>query len=219
MNTMAEDKVRWLPFGALVVAMIIATGFWKINKNREEPLRPLEEVTGQAPAAGGQAASGAPSKIQPAQQSKLEGKMAPDFTLPSLDGKKLKLSDYRGKIVFLNMWATWCPPCREEMPSMQKLHEHFKGKDFVMLTVSIDEKKEDVTKFVKELGLTFPVVLDPEQKVTAQYGLTGVPETFLIDKNGIVMHHIIGPGEWSGEGLVNAFDGLVAKPAKATAKK
>ncbi|MBI5816529.1 MAG: TlpA family protein disulfide reductase [Nitrospinae bacterium] len=213
MNTIAEEKIRWIPFGALALAMVIATGFWKIEKNREEPLQPLD-----VPAAQSQGPAGAPSKIAPPQQSKMEGKPAPDFTLPGLDGKNIKLSSYRGKMVFLNIWATWCPPCREEMPSMQKLHEHFKGKDFVMLTVSIDEKKEDVAAFMKELGLTFPVALDPEQKVSAEYGITGVPETFLIDKNGTVLHHLIGPGDWSNPGIVSAFEGLVSRPAKVAKK-
>lgn len=216
MSALAEEKIRWIPFGALALCMVIATGFWKIGKNREEPLQLLDMPRAQAPAQG---APGAAPKIQPAQKSNMEGKPAPDFTLPALDGKKIRLSDLRGKMVFLNIWATWCPPCREEMPSMQKLHEHFKGKDFVMLTVSIDEKKEDVAAFVKELGLTFPVALDPEQKVTAGYGITGVPETFLIDKNGIVLHHLIGPGDWNNPGIAGAFEGLVNRPAKAMAKK
>ena len=159
MDDAANDNIRWVPFGALAIVMLVATGFWKINKNLEEPIRPIDTS-------------------QPAQQaqSKLEGKPAPLFSLPTMDGKVMNLADYRGKIVFLNIWATWCPPCKEEMPSMQHLYERFKGENFEMLTISIDAKTEDVAPFMKDLGLTFPVAFDPEQNVAAQYGITGVPE-------------------------------------------
>lgn len=202
MDVAAEERLKWIPFGTLMVAMIVVTGFWKIEKSLEEPIRPVSEVQ----------PSGQPQK-------KLEGLPAPDFVLPTLGGGRMRLSDYRGKIVFLNIWATWCPPCREEMPSMQKLHERFMGEDFAMLTISIDEDTSLVGPFMEELGLTFPVALDPEQEVSSQYGITGVPETFLIDKNGIVMHHLIGPGKWDDPSLVSAFEGLVRKPAAPVVEK
>ncbi len=202
-----EEKHRWIPFYALAVAMVIATGFWKIEKSRVEPLRPMEQQT-----------AGTDNKKAPGKPA-MEGLVAPDFTLPTLDGKEMKLSDYTGKIVFLNIWATWCPPCKEEMPSMQKLYELMRGRDFVMLTVSIDEKKEAVEAFMKEMKLTFPVGLDPLQKVSAQYRITGVPESYIIDKNGIVMHHLIGPGDWSNPEIVSALGNMADKPyIKALAK-
>ncbi|MBI4667559.1 MAG: TlpA family protein disulfide reductase [Nitrospinae bacterium] len=199
-NSVDSSRIRWAPFYALLVITVIASGFWKLEKSREEPLKPMEL---EAP----QAARPAPSPM--------EGKPAPQFSLTTIDGKPMRLADYRGKVVFLNIWATWCPPCKQEMPSMQALYEHFKGKDFAMLTISIDEKKEDVPPFMKELGLTFPVAVDPEQKVVSQYGITGVPETYIIDKEGVITHHIVGPGEWNNPGIINAFEGLVSRPAKA----
>ncbi|MBF0169807.1 MAG: TlpA family protein disulfide reductase [Nitrospinae bacterium] len=173
----------------------------------EQPLPRLSEMR-QQPDSG-------PSRPPATEGKKLEGQTAPDFSLPTLDGGTMTLADYRGKVVLLNFWATWCPPCKEEMPSMQKLYEHFKGRDFVMLTVSIDDKTGDVAPFMKELGLTFPVAFDPGAKVGADYGLTGVPETFLIDKRGTVMHHLIGPGDWYQPGLVSAFESLVDRPVAA----
>jgi len=198
MSSEANERVRWIPFWAMTITLVIVTGFWKINKNLQEPLQPIEAYQSE-------------NQQQP-PPSKIEGKLAPDFTLPTMDGKAMTLADYRGKVVFLNIWATWCPPCREEMPSMQNLHEKFKGKDFAMLTISIDEDTELVRPFMEELGLTFPVAFDPEQTVASQYGITGVPETFLIDKNGVVMHHIVGPGKWDDPSIITAFERLVSRP-------
>ncbi|MBF0633747.1 MAG: TlpA family protein disulfide reductase [Nitrospinae bacterium] len=205
-----EEKHRWIPFYVLAVTMVIATGFFKIEKSKVEPLRPMDAQSQQAPQADSKKASAKPP---------MEGLMAPDFTLPTLDGKEMKLSDHRGKIVFLNIWATWCAPCKEEMPSMEKLYELMRGKDFVMLTVSIDEKKETVEAFMKENKLTMPVGLDSLQTVAPQYRITGVPESYIIDKNGMVMHHLIGPGDWSNPGIVNALTSMADKPYVKTAAK
>jgi len=127
-----------------------------------------------------------------------EGSQAPNFTLPLMNGGEARLDDYKGKVVLLNIWATWCNPCREEMPSMEQLYQNMKGKPFEILAVSIDTRgSKDVEPFVKKLGLTFPVLLDSDKKVNNMYQATGVPETFIIDKNGIVRQHILGPVNWS----------------------
>jgi peroxiredoxin len=108
---------------------------------------------------------------------------AQDFGLPNLRGDYVRLSDYRGKVVFLNIWATWCPPCREEMPSMESLYQRLKGRDFEMLAVSIDREGEKVVRpFAAKYGLTFPALLDPDSKTSRLCGLTGIPESFIIDK-------------------------------------
>jgi peroxiredoxin len=135
------------------------------------------------------------------------GEVAPDFLLSTLKTNSVKLSNYRGKVVFLNIWATWCPPCREEMPSMEALYQRLKGRDFEMLAVSIDHKgKEVVGPFVAKYGLTFPVLLDPDNKIYKLYGLTGVPETFIIDKGGVITFKIIGPQDWMKEEWLDYFD-------------
>jgi len=127
---------------------------------------------------------------------------APDFSLRDLDGRVHRLSDYRGKVVFLNLWATWCPPCREEMPSMEHLHQRLRGQDFVMLAVSEDEAGVTaVQPFAREMGLTFPILLDARGTLPARYGVTGFPETFLIDRSGRVVHHVIGPEDWDSESV------------------
>ena len=128
----------------------------------------------------------------------VEGNNAPDFTLPLLGGGEAKLSDYRGKVLLINIWATWCNPCREEMPSIQRLFQSSRGKPFDILAISIDTRgSTDVDPFVKSLGLTFPVALDSDKEVNELYQTTGVPESFIIDKDGVLRERIIGPLDWS----------------------
>jgi peroxiredoxin len=99
------------------------------------------------------------------------GLPAPDFTFPDLNGKVVSLSDYKGKVVFINIWATWCLPCREEMPSMQKLYDQFKGEAFEILAVSIDSAgRKAVAPFMRELNLTFPALLDTRGDIRSLYG-------------------------------------------------
>ncbi len=135
---------------------------------------------------------------------------AQDFELPTLNGDYVRLSNYRGKVVFLNIWATWCPPCREEMPSMESLYRRLKGRDFEMIAVSIDREGGKVVRpFAAKYGLTFPVLLDPDNKTHRLYGLTGIPETFIIDKNGMIMKKIIGAQNWINREWLDYFDRII----------
>jgi cytochrome c biogenesis protein CcmG, thiol:disulfide interchange protein DsbE len=137
------------------------------------------------------------------QSSKYEpllvGKVAPDFQLPDLNDRQLRLSDYRGKVVFLNFWATWCKPCREEMPSMEVLYKTFEKDGLVILAVSIDRvtTKKDIPPFVKGLNLTFPVLVDSWGQTDKRYKLMGVPETYIIDQQGVLREKVIGPRDWT----------------------
>lgn len=138
---------------------------------------------------------------------------APNFTLPDLQGKAVRLSDFRGRVIFLNLWATWCPPCRQEMPSMEALYRRLKDRDFVILAVAEDAGGvEAVAPFVRDVGLTFPVLIDPEATLSPRYGATGYPETFIIDRTGQVVHHTIGPADWDSPEMLAYFDRLLAAP-------
>ena len=140
------------------------------------------------------------------------GKEAPDFTLPTLKGDSVRFSDYRGKVVFLNFWATWCPPCREEMPSMESLYQRLKGREFEMLAISLDQEGEKVVgPFVAKYGLSFPVLLDTDKKVSQLYRLSGIPETFIIDKNGFIALKIIGGQDWIKKEWLDYFDQMIGK--------
>lgn len=125
------------------------------------------------------------------QETGLEvGNIAPDFELKSLSGEPAKLSDYKGKKVMLNFWATWCPPCKAEMPEMQKFYEANK-ENVEILAVNMDPKA-DVAGFVKERGLTFPILLDEKNEVNKNYQIVSIPTTFFIDEKGIITHRFIG---------------------------
>jgi len=144
----------------------------------------------------------------------LVGDTAPNFTFPGLDGKMVSLTDYRGKVVFLNIWATWCPPCRKEMPSMEKLYQQLKGEDFEILAVSVDTAGATaVGPFMKELHLSFPALLDTRGTVQNLYGTTGLPESFIIGRKGIIEKIVIGPTEWSTPEMVRFFRDLLRKEA------
>lgn len=141
-----------------------------------------------------------------------EGKPAPDFTLKTLAGQEVSLSSLRGKVVLLNFWATWCPPCREEIPSMVRLNEAMAGKPFQMLAVSIDDGGKDaVEAFLKRGGYNLPALLDPGQKVGAMYGITGVPETFVIDPKGVILKKVIGPIDWNHPEVKNFLEQLMKR--------
>ena len=139
-----------------------------------------------------------------------KGVSAPDFALPDLDGKTVNLADYKGKVVLLNIWATWCPPCVEEMPSMEKLHQELKDEDFEILAVSIDVSgAKAVNPFMKKHKLSFSVLTDTEGAMKSLYQTTGVPESFIIDKQGRILEEIIGPRDWAAPGALKYFRSLI----------
>ena len=138
-------------------------------------------------------------------------RLAPDFAVPDLSGQAVRLSALRGKVVLLNLWTTWCPPCREEMPSMQRLYERLRDRDFQLLAVSQDEDgKRVVEPFVKEMRLSFPVLVDPDHQVGDRYGVWGYPETFVIDRTGHVVERVIGPRDWASPEQVALLEALIA---------
>jgi peroxiredoxin len=141
-----------------------------------------------------------------------KGVAAPNFVLPDLDGKLVSLADYKGKVVLLNIWATWCPPCVQEMPSMEKLYQTMKGEDFDILAISIDEAgAEAVDPFIKKHKLSFTALIDPKGILKYQYQITGVPESYIIDKKGMIVEKIIGPRDWAAPEAVRFFRDLAQK--------
>lgn len=132
-------------------------------------------------------------KIQPLK----ELQKAPDFLLNNLEGKTIQLKSLRGKVILINFWATWCCPCKEEMPSMETLYQQFGKKDFTLLAISVDfEESQSVKKFIEKSGYTFPVLLDPRGKMLNLYRVRAIPTTFLIDKKGVILGKAIGPRKW-----------------------
>lgn len=135
----------------------------------------------------------------PQKESPAVGYLAPDFTLPNLNGDLVRLSDFRGKkAVFINFWATWCPPCRLEMPTMEKAYQTFRGHGLEILAASIDAGPKSVVKnFMQEFKLNFPALLDPEMEVMQLYRLSAIPASFLVDKQGIIRYKELGYRDWT----------------------
>ena len=131
-----------------------------------------------------------------------------DFTLPDLNGNMTSLKDYRGKVVMLNFWATWCPPCRREMPSMENLYKIIDKNKIDIAAVNIQEKKKTVSDFVSKNNYTFPVLVDEEGKAASIYQIRSIPTTFIIDKKGYIRAMITGSIEWDEKEIISIFNKL-----------
>ncbi len=147
------------------------------------------------------------------------GSLAPDFELPLLDGGTIRLSDLRGKVVFLNFWATWCAPCLVEMPDMDLLNRSLDHPGFVMLSVSVDEGGEQVVRSIlEENSWSFPVLMDARQanrrlssRTGRAFGISGVPETFIINPGGYIVRHEVGPRKWASSKEQEYFRRMLAQ--------
>jgi peroxiredoxin len=128
--------------------------------------------------------------------------MAEDFELPDLDGNTRKLSDFKGKVVIVNFWATWCPPCRKEIPSMQRAWNILKGQDVMLLAVHVGGNEDKVWTFLTDFEVDFPVLLDASSKVSKKWPLFGLPVTFVINPKGQIALKAIGGREWDDEKLI-----------------
>ena len=140
------------------------------------------------------------------------GQPAPDFVLQDVSGKTWQLSSLKGRVVFVNFWATWCKPCRDEMPSMEALNKAMAGQPFQMLAIVFNDDFDMANSFARRLGVTFPVLANPTPALTEAYMITGVPETFLIDAEGILRHKFIGPYNWDTPEMRNLVQELLNTP-------
>ena len=148
------------------------------------------------------------------------GGPAPQISTVDLQGTPKSLDDYRGKVLLLNIWATWCTPCKKEMPSMQRLYDEIGSEDFQVLAVSIDRAPPDydsknpldgkLRAFADSLGLTFTILHDPTGEITTTYQSTGVPESFVIDQEGIIVEKVSGPREWDEPRSVEIIRSVIA---------
>jgi peroxiredoxin len=182
-----KDKVLYL-----VAAIVVATGLTIV-------------------ALSGHRGARLATNSEPSEAPVAAGSQAANFKLEKLDGTTVSLQSLRGKVVFLNVWATWCEPCRQEMPSMETLYDDFKSnKDFVMLAVSQDTKgRAVVAPYVAKNGYRFTILLDPENKIGETYDVSGVPETFIIDRKGQIVAHHMGAFDWSRPDVKDALQQLL----------
>lgn len=164
----------------VIVGMLGWTGWEFYESQQESKTEDLQGVTAN------------PNGDSSVEEGLEKGELAPDFELELMNGETVKLSDFRGEKVMLNFWATWCPPCRAEMPDMQKFHEN---KDVTILAVDLFEtesKIEHVEEFIDDYGVTFKVLLDKDSVVSTKYGIQPIPTTYMIDSNGIIQNMAFG---------------------------
>jgi peroxiredoxin len=141
------------------------------------------------------------------------GQPLPDFTLPDLQGNPVQLSKRQGNVIFINIWATWCPPCVEEMPTIQQLYEQLHGHGLEVLAISVDALGTQVVgPFMQKHRLTFPVLLDAASRIPRLYRTSGVPESFIVDKRGRLVEKIVGPRDWSHPRMIALFQRLLTAP-------
>lgn len=139
-----------------------------------------------------------------------EGDLAHEFSLRGLDGKIVNLSAYRGKVVMVHFWATWCPPCVEEIPVLERLYRTMPGRDFEILAISVDEGGPEVVgPFSRGKNLTFPILLDPDRSTATRYGTFKFPETYVLDREGIVRFKAIGAMDWMHPENLRSLTGLI----------
>lgn len=155
-------------------------------------------------------ASSAPEEFEQGEAACMaNAKPATDFTLPGLDGKAVKLSAYKGKVVLLNFWATWCGPCKEEMPAFERLRRQLDPDRFVLLTITTDLQRAGIKQFLANLNVQLPVLFDEQQDVSQAYLVRALPTTVFIDRQGALLGRAVGPREWDAPKAVQALQGLM----------
>ena len=143
-------------------------------------------------------------------ESPVVGMLRPEFAMMDIEGKVRNISDWDGKVVLVNFWATWCPPCIEEMPSMERLNEVLAGDKFVMLAINTEENgRSIIPAFLERTPYTFPILYDNEGVVQKSYGVFKFPESFIVNKDGTVAEKIIGPLDWSSIKTITYFKNLI----------
>jgi peroxiredoxin len=182
------QKVRWVNYQSIILILLLLVGVGTIILLQTDK-----------------------SSLTPTGKPRFEkAAPAPNFRLPDLAGKITSLADYKGHVVLLNIWATWCAPCVAEMPSMEKLHQELKDEKFVILAVSIDESGAEVVRpFMKKHKLSFPALIDSSGTLRNLYQTTGVPESFIIDKQGRIVEEVIGPRDWAAGEAIRYFRKLI----------
>jgi cytochrome c biogenesis protein CcmG, thiol:disulfide interchange protein DsbE len=143
-------------------------------------------------------------------ESSVAGKKADDFAM-ELNGKPEHLTDLRGKVVVLNFWASWCAPCIEETPSLIDLQKRIASRNGVILGVSVDEDPSAYEKFLKDQHINYLTYLDPSKKIATDYGTSMWPETYIIDRKGVIIRKIIGPQDWNSPDLLAYFDAILGQ--------
>jgi len=140
-----------------------------------------------------------------------QGDYLTEFTLPDVNGVMQSIP--KGKVLLLNFWATWCPPCRREIPSMARLHDKYASQGLKIIAISVDQRRDDLINFMKEYRMPFEVLHDADRAVSRQYGVFRYPESFLVSRDGKVVRHMIGAVNWMSEPITRTIDNMLAEPS------
>ncbi len=143
--------------------------------------------------------------LRPGNAGPAVGETTPAFELTDMDGRRVQLSEYRGKVVVLNFWATWCPPCVEEMPSLNRFQETFGPRGVVVLAVSVDDDEQALRRFVSDYRLKMTILRDPGRRVSARYQTYKYPESYILDRRGRLVQKIVGPADWNDPSMLTFF--------------
>jgi thiol-disulfide isomerase/thioredoxin len=198
MKKLFADRPRILLFIAMIISGSVAVSFFKADLSAQTDSRGMDRLFGTVGVI----------KVPPAEDPV-------KINLKDMNGKNTSLSDFKGKIVFLNFWTTWCPTCRIEMPSMEKLHQKLKNKDFAMVTINLQESASQVKAFFKEFKLTFTDLLDSTGEIGASFGIRAIPTTYILDKTGRIIGLVSGPREWDSKAAIALFEKLIDNDAVA----
>jgi peroxiredoxin len=163
---------------------------------------------------GGNVADAREHLLEAMGMAKVPPKAAPDFTLLNIDGQQVSLQQYRGKVVFLNFWATWCIPCREEMAALERLHQTYQAQDLAIISIDLKEGADQVKAFFQKHSLSFPSLLDPNGTVFRDYLVAGMPTTYLIDRDGTLLARGVGGRDWTRAEALQLIQELL-KPTPA----
>jgi thiol-disulfide isomerase/thioredoxin len=159
---------------------------------------------------GGKAADAREHLLEAMGLAKVPPKAAPDFSLPNIDGQQVSLQQYRGKVVFLNFWATWCVPCREEMPALERLHQTYQAQDLAIISIDLKESADQVKTFFQKHSLSFPALLDQDGSVFRDYLVAGMPTTYLIKRDGTLLARGVGGRDWTRAEALQLIQELVS---------
>jgi peroxiredoxin len=218
------------PLAAVVIAVVVvsaaaAVGFFAVESRLAEDggltgtRAPASDVAATtpppAPAVDGRTPSRRGRVLPLAEAIKeldlikpARAKLADDFTVPTPGGEKFHLASQRGKVVMINFWATWCPPCLEEMPAMERLYRRQRDAGFTLVAVSVDTDPKKVTPFMREHRLTFPVGLDPKMDLANTYAVRALPSSFMVGRDGTLVALALGPRHWDGEAAHSLIEGM-----------
>ncbi len=150
--------------------------------------------------------SSAHAAVAPWEIEEIIGKDAPQFTLSDIKGNKISLSSFKGKVILLNFWATWCPSCKNEMPSLTSLYKKYREKGIVVVAISMDKSKRDVQNFLSKSPIVFPVLLDSDLSISHKYKVFAFPTTFLIDREGVLREKYIGEEDWMDPEIIKPIE-------------